>query len=309
MKLDKTDRKILKELLTDGRAKYADIGDATGAGSSTIRWRIKRLEEEGIIVGYTCLPDTEYFGLNMAIFFIKTSGDSKEVINDLKKQGRLTSIVITFGDSNIVCRGVFEDIGDLLELKESISTIDGISEVQTCITHKGIGMGGEAPLELIRKTKRLDKTDARLLEELIKDARIGYTELGKKLKMNASTARLRTMKLVDEGVIRKFTARVDLAKRGQFPAFLRIKTDGGKTGEIISALGEIPVVVMALPCIGECDIFSRVIVKGAEDLNRLINDKIMEIDGIHDVKADCTLKGERIGGFLPPRMVETILGD
>jgi DNA-binding Lrp family transcriptional regulator len=307
MKLDQTDRKILKELLKDGRVKYADIGEMTGAGSSTIRWRIKRLEEEGIIVGYTCLPDTEYFGLNMAIFFIKTSRDSKEVISDLKNQGRLTSIVITFGDSNIVCRGVFEDIADLLALKESISTIDGVSGIQTCITHKGIGMGGEIPLELIRKTKRLDKTDRQLLEELVKDARIGYTGLGKKLKMNASTARLRTMRLLEEGVIRKFTARVDLSKRGKYPAFLRIKTDGGRTDEIIQELSEIQNVVMALPCIGECDIFCRAIVKGAEDLNRLINDKIMVIEGIRDVKADCTVKGERIGGFLPPRMVETVL--
>lgn len=309
MKLDNTDRKILKVLLKDGRAKYADIGDATGAGSSTIRWRIKRLEEEGMIVGYTCLPNIEYFKLNMVIFFIKTSRDSKDVVLDLKKQGRLTSIVITFGDSNIVCRGVFEGIGGLLALKEGISTIDGVSEIQTCITHKGIGMGGEVPLELIRKTKRLVKTDRQLLEELIKDARIGYTGLGKKLKMNASTARLRTMRLIDGGVIRKFTARLDLTKRGQFPAFLRIKTDGGKTGEIIEKLVEIPVVVMALPCIGECDIFCRAIVKGAEDLQKLLNDKIMKIEGIHDVKADCTVKGERIGGFLPPRMVETILED
>ena len=309
MKLDQTDRKILKVLLKDGRAKYADIGEKTGAGSSTIRWRIKRLEEEGIIVGYTCLPNIEYFKLNMAIFFIRTSKDLKEVIGDLKKQGRLTSIVITFGESNIVCRGVFEEIGDLLALKESISIIDGVSEIQTCITHKGIGMGGEVPLELIRKTKRLDKTDGRLLEELVKDARIGYTDMGKKLKMNASTARLRTMRLIEEGVIRKFTARLDLTKRGQFPAFLRIKTDGGKTSEIIEKLAEIQDVVMALPCIGECDIFCRAIVKGAEDLNKLINDKIMEIEGIQDVKADCTVKGVRIGGFLPPRMVDTILGD
>ena len=309
MKLDQTDRKILKELLKDGRAKYTDIGDATGSGSSTIRWRIKRLEEEGIIVGYTCLPNIEYFKLNMAIFFIKTSRDSKKVIKNLKKQGSLTSIVVTFGDSNIVCRGVFEEIGDLLELKEGISTIEGVSEVQTCITHKGVGMGGEVPLELIQKTKRLAKPDRKLLEELIKDARIGYTELGKKLKMNASTSRLRTMRLVKGGVIKKFTARLDLTKRGKYPAFLRIRTEGGKTGEIIEKLGEIPVVAMALPCIGECDIFSRAIVKGAEDLQKLINDKIMKIDGIHDVKADCTVKGERIGGFLPPRMVETILGD
>ncbi|MBU2617397.1 MAG: Lrp/AsnC family transcriptional regulator [Euryarchaeota archaeon] len=303
--LDQIDRQILIELLQNGRARYVEMSKSMGVGSSTVRWRIKRLEEDGVIFGYTCLPNIEYFKLYPAIFFIRISHDMEKVVVQLKKFGKLTSIVITFGDSNIVCRGAFENIDDLLALKDDISTVEGISEVQTCITHKGIGMGGEIPLELIQRTKRLDVVDRQLLEELIKDARVSYTELGKKLNMNASTVRLRIMQLIDKGIIRKFTARLDLTKLGQLPAFLRIKTKGGKTSEVIQKLTEIQDVVMAVPCIGECDIFGRIIVKDTEELNRLLNE-IVNIESVRDVKADYTVKGEKIGGFLPPKMLRNL---
>jgi Lrp/AsnC family leucine-responsive transcriptional regulator len=305
MKLDLIDRRILKELLQDGRAKYTDIGNKIGVGSSTIRWRIKRLEDEGIIFGYTCLPNIEYFKLNMAIFFLKTSKDIKGVIKELKKQNRLTSIVITFGDSNIVCRGVFQNIDDLLRLKDKISMIEGIGEIQTCITYKGMGMGGEVPLEFIKKTEKLDRIDKQVLEGLIKNARIGYAKLGRKLNLNASTIRLRTVQLIDKGIIRKFTARLNLTRLGRSPAFLRIRTKGGKTANVIKRLVKIQDIMMALPCIGECDVFSRAVVKGTGELNKLIND-IINIEGIKNVKADCTIKGERIGGFVPPEMLEIL---
>jgi len=304
LNLDRVDRSILAELLRNGRATYAEIGKKIGASSSTVRWKIKRLEESGVVFGYTCLPDIEYFKLNMAIFFIRVSGDLEKVIERLEEIETLTSVVITFGDSNIVCRGVFGTLDDLLMLKDDVSGIEGVGEVQTCITHKGIGMGGDVPLALIRKTDRLDAIDKQLLETLMKDARASYTGLGKKLGLNASTTRLRVKRLIESGVIRRFTARIDLTKLGQFPAFLRIKTRG-KTSSVIQELVQIHDVIMAVPCVGSCDVFCRVVVESTEELNELINDKVMRIDGICDVKADCTVKGEKIGGFLPPKMVES----
>jgi len=309
LSLDKVDKSILAELLRDGRAMYAEIGKKIGASSSTVRWKIKRLEESGVVFGYTCLPDIEYFKLNMAIFFIKASKDLEKVVERLGEMEALTSVVVTFGDSNVVCRGVFGTLDDLLRLKDSISGIEGVGEVQTCITHKGIGMGGDVPLALIRKTDLLDTVDRQLLEMLMKDARTSFTELGKRLGLNASTTRLRVMQLVNDGIIRRFTAKIDLTKidltkLGQFPAFLRIKTRG-KTSSIIKDLIKIHDVIMAVPCAGNCDVFCRVVVESTGELNELINDKIMRIDGICDVKADCTVKGEKIGGFLPPKMVES----
>lgn len=113
-KLDQIDRHILTELLQNGRARYVEMSKSMGVGSSTVRWRIKRLEEDGVIFGYTCLPNIEYFKLHPAIFFIRIIHDMEKVVGRLKKFGKLTSIVVTFGDSNIVCRGAFENIDDLL---------------------------------------------------------------------------------------------------------------------------------------------------------------------------------------------------
>jgi len=304
--LDEVDRNILKHLVRDGRASYAEIGSALGIGSSTARWRVKRLEESGIICSYTCLPDMDRFGLTTAIFFLKVEKSIEGVVEALKRVERLTSIAVTFGDSNIVCRGVFKEIGDLLYLRDEVSSIPGLREVRVCITHKGQGMGGEVPGSFIETSEELDDVDRGILRVLIGDGRLGYAELGKRLGINASTARLRTKELVDRGIVRRFTARVDLTKVGQHPAFLRIKSRGGKGGTAVKKLGGLKELIMVLPCVGDCDIFCRAIVGGAEELNLIINEKILPIEEVVEVKADCTLKGERIGGFLPPQLLEKI---
>ncbi|KXB01509.1 hypothetical protein AKJ41_01335 [candidate division MSBL1 archaeon SCGC-AAA259O05] len=52
-KLDEVDRKILKMLVEDGRAKLSEMAEEVELSSSGLRKRVKTLEEEGVIEGYT----------------------------------------------------------------------------------------------------------------------------------------------------------------------------------------------------------------------------------------------------------------
>ena len=51
--VDSLDRSILSFLRDSARAPYVDIAKAVGVTERTVRTRIKRLEEDGIIRGYT----------------------------------------------------------------------------------------------------------------------------------------------------------------------------------------------------------------------------------------------------------------
>jgi len=53
MKVDSLDRLILGVLRDSGRASFVDIAERVGVTERTIRTRMKRLEEEGVIRGYT----------------------------------------------------------------------------------------------------------------------------------------------------------------------------------------------------------------------------------------------------------------
>src|SRR6266568_4161946 len=63
--LDAVDRKILRQLATDGRASYQAIADEVGLSRPAVMERVKRLEEAGYITGYGARVDrakSDYVG-------------------------------------------------------------------------------------------------------------------------------------------------------------------------------------------------------------------------------------------------------
>ena len=65
---DELDVVILRELLADGHATLARLGEATGLSTSAVQTRVRRLEERGIITGYRAQVDPEAIGVPLAAF-------------------------------------------------------------------------------------------------------------------------------------------------------------------------------------------------------------------------------------------------
>jgi Lrp/AsnC family leucine-responsive transcriptional regulator len=61
--LDDVDWRLLEALQADGRASYADLGRTVGLSPSAVTERVRRLEESGVITGYTAEVDPERLGL------------------------------------------------------------------------------------------------------------------------------------------------------------------------------------------------------------------------------------------------------
>jgi Lrp/AsnC family transcriptional regulator, leucine-responsive regulatory protein len=66
MTLDDVDRRLLEALQRDGRVGYAELGRIIGLSPSAVTDRVRRLEESGVITGYTCEVDPEKLGLGIA---------------------------------------------------------------------------------------------------------------------------------------------------------------------------------------------------------------------------------------------------
>jgi Lrp/AsnC family transcriptional regulator, leucine-responsive regulatory protein len=60
---DAIDQKILQLLTRDGRMSFADVGRETGLSTSALHQRVKRLEQRGVIRGYTADIDPREVGL------------------------------------------------------------------------------------------------------------------------------------------------------------------------------------------------------------------------------------------------------
>ncbi|WP_460771475.1 Lrp/AsnC family transcriptional regulator [Mariniluteicoccus flavus] len=66
--MEDLDRRILELLSTDGRMSYTDIGRATGLSTSAAQQRVRRLEQRGVIEGYSVKINPTAFGHLLTAF-------------------------------------------------------------------------------------------------------------------------------------------------------------------------------------------------------------------------------------------------
>ena len=66
--MEDTDRAIVRALTEDGRLSYTDLAERVGLSVSAVHQRVRRLEQRGIIKGYTARIDHEALGLPLTAF-------------------------------------------------------------------------------------------------------------------------------------------------------------------------------------------------------------------------------------------------
>src|SRR3954453_1389882 len=63
---DPIDRQIAAALVADGRSTLRELSEVTGLSVSAVQSRVRRLETDGVIRGYTALLDAAAIGLPLA---------------------------------------------------------------------------------------------------------------------------------------------------------------------------------------------------------------------------------------------------
>lgn len=79
--LDATDRRILRALQRDGRLSVVALSDEVGLSPTPCQRRLRRLEEEGVIAGYTAVLDNARLGLPLQAFvLVSLDSHAEEVV-------------------------------------------------------------------------------------------------------------------------------------------------------------------------------------------------------------------------------------
>ncbi len=127
----------------------------------------------------------------------------------------------------------------------------------------------------------IDDLDARLIELLTEEPRIGVLECSRRLKVARGTVQARLDRMQERGVIRGFGPEVDPAALGyQVTAFitLEIRQAGGHD-PVAVLLSAIPEVIEAHTITGGGDMLCRIVGRGNQDLQRVI-DLIVDVEGV-----------------------------
>ena len=117
--IDLKDKRILYELDKNGRATYQHIAKNVGLTKASVLQRVRKLEKEEIILGFTTIVNTMRLGYTTFDYYFKfrntTAKKEEEIINFLKSQPEVWFVVSSTGYFDLA---VLISTKDVVKFKE-----------------------------------------------------------------------------------------------------------------------------------------------------------------------------------------------
>lgn len=126
-----SDLDVVKILMNNGRKSFVDIAKELNVTETAIRKRIRRMEKEGIIHGYTTEinPKKLGYGVKAVIGIDTTAQRYMPVIQQLKKINEILRLYSSSGDHMIMMECWFENHEILDRFQKNLEKIDGIIDI------------------------------------------------------------------------------------------------------------------------------------------------------------------------------------
>jgi len=130
MSAESTEERILSVLEEDAQASYAEIADRVEVSKPTVRKYIQRLEEEGVIVGYSADVDPKKLpSQSIALVGIDVASERYvEAIRELKEVPDIEALYTSSGDHMLMAEVRAPDgdaVGAVIET--TIGDIEGVT--------------------------------------------------------------------------------------------------------------------------------------------------------------------------------------
>ena len=131
--LDETDFKILDTLLDDARLSSRQIADRVGVSVGTVLSRIKRMENEGIIKGYSAIVDHERLGYELTVVTEITVAKGKllDVEHEVAKIPNVCCVYDVTGLTDAIVVAKFKSRKDLSDFTKWLLSLPYVERTNT----------------------------------------------------------------------------------------------------------------------------------------------------------------------------------
>ncbi|MCL2476891.1 Lrp/AsnC family transcriptional regulator [Candidatus Bathycorpusculum sp.] len=135
MELTETDIKILKGLIEDARFSSRQIAKNVGVSVGTVLSRIKKMEDEGLIKGYSVILDHEKLGFQLTVVTEITVSKGKlvETENEIAKIPNVCGVYDVTGSTDAIIVAKFKNREDLSGFTKKLLTVPYIERTNTHI--------------------------------------------------------------------------------------------------------------------------------------------------------------------------------
>jgi len=289
-KLDLKDRKILYHLDLNSRQSFSQLGKKVGLYKEIVNYRVKKLQEKGIIVRFNTLIDTLKLGYTCMRFYFNyqyiTPEIKKEIIDHFVNF-KCTQLVASPEGAVELC--VFMMSKNVSEIhsfwQKTLSNYRDYFAKQIIVPFIGENIYPKSFLIdekddrenlIVRRGGKIidyDDLDFQILQLLAKNSRIPTIDISKKLNITTITITKRIKRLIKLGVILRFHVTIDWDIIGYkwFKVDLNLK-DYNKIHQIIKYLETNPHLSYIDKTFGYADLELELIVENVNQLKQIIED-------------------------------------
>ena len=138
---------------------------------------------------------------------------------------------------------------------------------------------------------KLDEIDHQILDMLIDNTRIPFTDIAKKLLISAGTVHVRVKKMEESGIIRGSSLTLDYKKLGySFIAYVGVYLNNtSQTKFVLERVNEIPFVTVAHITTGKFNIFCKIRARSTEHAKEVIF-MLDDIEGVYRTETMISLE-------------------
>ncbi len=316
--LDAKDKKILYELDLSGREFISTIAKNVGLSKEVVNYRIKRLEERGIIEGFHAIIDPSKTGHRIYRLHIKYQNvvpeKEKELLHYFKSHRDIGWVAAYESLYDIAVLYWAKDVFEFRQQCDELLSRYGkyFQQVDQSIVlyihgykHNYLFNTADYAQAVIGgrvSSLTLDEIDLKILHILAANCRKTTLEIGKELRLSPNTVKYRIKKLIDGKVIVGFRTLFNVNVLGfqHYKIFLKLYEHTEKTRqEITSYLKMNPHVVYVTEALGLADLEFEAHVKDIGQLHDLVRQlKLKFSPSVKDSSTALVFKEYRIN-YLP----------
>ncbi len=133
--MDETDHQVIALLRQNARESIATLATKLKVSRGTVTNRLNKLEQEGIIVGYTVQlrPDVKPQAIKAWMSIAVDGNQTRAVVANLLGEPGVATLCDTNGRWDLLAELRAENLQDLAKVLERIRLLKGISNTETSI--------------------------------------------------------------------------------------------------------------------------------------------------------------------------------
>ena len=132
--MDAIDDEILSILTADARRSFSELGRQVGLSTNAVAARVRRLERDGVILGYTVVTDTPAGPGGLEVFIdvrLDPATEGEGFVEALRPLKQVVDAVHVTGPFDYLLRAVVPDSSALDGLLRHLKRSCGVTQSQT----------------------------------------------------------------------------------------------------------------------------------------------------------------------------------